>query len=90
MNATQKSVDPTLAEVDFLRSELHTGLTLTKIARDARRRTKSDRNRANARKAYDSVVRFAPKVNLSPDETDEFKSKLNQLRTELKLLGEEV
>lgn len=90
MNATQKSVDPTLAEVDFLRSELHTGLTLTKIALDARRPTKSSRNRANARKAYDSVVRFAPKVNLSPDETDEIKSKLNQLRTELKLLGEEV
>jgi hypothetical protein len=49
-------VDPTFAEVHFLRSELLTGLTLTKLALEARHRDKSDRNRANARKAYDSIT----------------------------------
>ncbi|PYV69661.1 MAG: hypothetical protein DMG96_33370 [Acidobacteria bacterium] len=88
--ATLKLVDPTSAEIDFLRSELSTGLTLTGIAQDSRDRARADRNRANARKAYDAVLRFAPKVGLSPDETAEIKSKLAQLRSELQRLGEEV
>ena len=90
MNANIKSVDPTLAEVDFLRSELQTGLTLTKIALDASRGDRTSRNRVNARKAYDAVVRFTPKVSLSESETNEIKSKLDQLRTQLQLLGEEI
>ena len=85
-----KIIDPTLTEVDFLRSELQTGLTLTKIASDATWRAKTERNRANARKAYDAVLRFSPRVSLSQDEKSEIKIKLDQLRTQLKMLGEEV
>jgi len=85
----QRKTDPTLIEVGFLRSELQTGLTLTKIALDASHRDKTTRNRANARKAYDAVLRFSPKVSLSNDEISEIKSKLEQLKAELKMLGEE-
>lgn len=90
MKGTPKLVDPTGAEVDFLRTELKTGLTLTKIALDATHRDKSDRNRESARKAYEAVLHFAPRVNLSPEETDEIRSKLEHLKAQLKLLGEEL
>lgn len=89
MKAKVKLVDPTPVEMDFLRSELRTGQTLAKIASDATYRDKSDRNRANARKAYDAVVRFAPRVNLSLEETEEIKSKLQELKSGLQTLGEE-
>ena len=86
----RKMTDPTIAEVEFLRSELHTGLTLTRIALDASNRDKTDRNSANARKAYDAVLRFIPKVSLSNDETTELRTKLDQLKAELQMLGEEI
>ena len=83
------AVDPTLAEVDFIRAELRTGLTLTKIALHPSRRRKSTTT-ASARKAYDTVMRFMPKVTLSHAEIREVKAKLDQLRSELKLLGETI
>ncbi|PYV55278.1 MAG: hypothetical protein DMG97_01035 [Acidobacteria bacterium] len=88
--ATLKLVDPTSAEIDFLRSELSTGLTLTGIALDSRDQARRNRNCANARKAYDAVKRFVPRVALSPDETNEINSRLEHLRSELQRLGEEV
>ena len=88
--ATLKLVDPTSAEIDFLRSELITGLTLTGIAQDSRDQARRNRNCANARKAYDAVKRFVPRVALSPDETNEINSRLEHLRSELQRLGEEV
>jgi len=90
MKGSAKLVDPTAAEVDFLRSELDTGLTLSKIALDSTRRNKSSRNRDNARKAYDAVIRFLPKVSLTDEEALELKTKLEQLKAELSDLGEEV
>jgi hypothetical protein len=89
MKERTKLIDPTLTEVEFLRCELATGLTLAKIALDASGPDKSNRNSLNARKAYDAVLRFAPRVNLSADETNEIKSKLERLKTELQLLGEQ-
>jgi hypothetical protein len=35
-------------------------------------------------------MHFAPRVNLSPEESDEIKSKLEHLKSQLKLLGEEL
>ena len=88
MKVNTKLVDPTLAEIDFLRCELDTGLTLSKLALDARRQDRRSRNSLNARKAYDTVVRFIPRVNLTPQETEEIKFRLAQLRLALESLGE--
>ena len=85
-----KLVNPTLAEIDFLRLEIDTGLTLAKIALDAHRHDRRDRNRLNARKAYDTVLRFIPRVNLTPEETSEMKIRVEHLKAELLRLGEEV
>jgi hypothetical protein len=89
MKENVTAVDLTLAEVDFIRAELRTGLTLTKMALRPRQQRKGTTT-ASARKAYDTVLRFMPKVSLSPAETKEVKAKLAQLRSELKLLGETV
>jgi acetylornithine/succinyldiaminopimelate/putrescine aminotransferase len=90
MPETFKIVDPNVLEVGFLRTELLVGLTLTKIAMDAQHRDKIDRNRANARKAYDTVLRFMPRVSITRDEAIEINAKLAKLKSELRELGEEV
>jgi acetylornithine/succinyldiaminopimelate/putrescine aminotransferase len=77
-------------EVGFLRSELLTGLTLSKLALDATHSDKADRNRVNAPKAYDTLMRFAPRVSLSKDEAEEIKTKLAALRAALEELGESM
>ena len=83
-----KLVDSTLAEVEFLRSELLTGLTLAKIALDANREDRRNRNLLKSRKAYDALVRFMPRVRLTPEERHEIESKMEHLKSELAKLGE--
>ena len=78
------------AELQFLHAELLTGLTLSGIALEAKRKHKIDRNRINARKAYDSVLRFMPSTIMLDSECEEVKLKLAKLKAELLLLGEDV
>jgi predicted mannosyl-3-phosphoglycerate phosphatase (HAD superfamily) len=75
---------------DFLRAELRTGLTLSEIALAATHAKKRNRNRVNARKAYDAVLRFLPGTDLAPDENIEINTKLEKLRRKLQLLDEVV
>lgn len=74
----------------FLRAELRTGLTLSRIALTANWPSKKERNCLHARKAYDSILHFLPQAGLSPDETAEVQTKLAELRAELQLLGEKI
>ena len=90
MKANAKLFDPTAAGVEFLRSELDTGLTLSKIALDSNHLEKSNRNRFNARKAYNAILHFAPKINLTEKEIKEIESKLGVLKSNLRELGEEI
>jgi hypothetical protein len=85
-----KKSDINLTELGFLRAELAVCLSHTKIARGAKRRDAIEQNRTNARKAYDAVLRFMPKVTLTPADETEIKTKLAELRSKLKLLGEDV
>ena len=90
MSDAPREVRADCAEIEFLRAELLTGLTLSKIAREARHDDKRERNRLNARKAYDSILRFMPKVDIVSEDLMDIRSKLEQLRSELQLLGEAV
>lgn len=74
---------------DFLRTEIRTGLTFSRIALDSTRKDKRERNRANARKAYDAIVRFMHGSTPDADEAKEIKRGLAQLKSELVKLGEE-
>ena len=78
------------ADIKFLRAELVTGLTLCKIAREASHEDKRERNRLNARKAYDSILRFMPKADIVSEELNDIRLRLEQLRSELRLLGEAI
>ena len=74
--------------VHFLRAEIRTGLTFLHVAQSATRSDKINRNRANARKAYDCATHFLPAATLSADEIQEIKAGLEELRFELQSLGE--
>jgi len=90
MAKESKIADATTADLGFLRTELHTGLTLARLALNADRKDKTDRNRMNARKAYDAVLRFAPRTMLTQDEAKEIKSRLSELKSDLQTLGEDL
>lgn len=74
----------------FLNAELNTGLTLSRVAMGTRSQEKRDRNRVNARKAYDSILHYLPGSHLTTSEADDFELKLHELRSVLKSLGETI
>jgi len=65
-------------------------LTLSRIALSTNHTEKRTRNRVNAKKAYDAVIRFLPGTNLLPDQEVEIRSLLEELKWELRLLGEAI
>lgn len=74
----------------FLNAELHTGLTFSRVAMVTRSQEKKDRNRVNARKAYDSILHYLPGSHLTTRESNAFELKLDELRSVLKSLGEAI
>lgn len=74
---------------DFILTEIETGCTFAKLARDARDPDKLKRNLKNARKAYDTASRFLSKNHV---EDEQLKAKLTaglaNLKHDLLRLGE--
>lgn len=78
------------AGTEFLRSELLAGITRAKIAQSTLDASKKQRNRLEARKAYDAILRFLPQTLLSQEEKEQIDSKLTELKSALRSIGEEV
>ena len=78
--------------LDFLRTEISSGMTFAQLAREAQpfEIGKAERNRRNARLAYDTVLRFRGRVRMSKEATRTLESELARLRLTLKELGEAV
>jgi hypothetical protein len=76
--------------VRFIHTELETGLTLAKVASTANNQDKIDRNRANARKAYDTALEYMARIGLPSKESAEIQRKLEELKRELQQLGESI
>jgi len=76
--------------VEFLFTELQSGLTFAHLAISApqNHREKVERNRKNARKAYDSLLRFQGGISLTKEEAERFETGKNELRQALRALGE--
>ena len=76
----------------FVNTELDTGLTFVRIALGAKpgrnRSDKVDRNRMNARKAYDSALHFLSTTSLNADEERMIKEKIGAFKSGLVKLGE--
>ena len=75
----------------FLMVEADTGFTFAWLALTTTDDPdKAQRNTANAKKAYDTILRFRARVQLNPQETAALGAKLARLRTMLLKLGEAV
>lgn len=77
-------------EIEFLRAEVQTGLTFARIALGARHQEKRDRNRVNAKKAYDTLLRYMPKDHATWGAWDDVRAKIAELKSQLQQLGENV
>lgn len=77
------------ASIRFVNTEADTGITLARLAVDARDANKKARDRGHARTAYDTALKRLGALDQS-DELETVHSKLRQLRKLLKSLGEEV
>lgn len=75
---------------DFLKNELQTGITFADLALSARHNDRRERNKPNARKAYDTALRFMSTDSPTPNITAELKDRLEHLRDQLKQLGESI
>ena len=75
---------------DFLKNELQTGITFADLALTAKHDDRRERNKANARKAYDTALRFIDTSSPTPEITAELKHRLEHLRAQLKELGETI
>ncbi|HEX3319716.1 MAG TPA: hypothetical protein VHR84_03365 [Terriglobales bacterium] len=74
--------------LDFLRTELETGMTFAKVALSANNEDKIRRNQLNARKAYDSFQRYKSRPPVSDADAEELKAKAVELKKLLIKLGE--
>jgi len=77
------------AAENFLRVELDTSLTFAEAALSAGDDLeKRARDRANARKGYDTLLRLSRKYSVSPSADQGFAEKLGHLKSALQALGE--
>jgi hypothetical protein len=73
---------------DFLKIDVETALIFSKIALESYDSAKKQRNRKNARKGYDTILRLKQKVVLGEDDVRYLSGQLQQLKSNLQSLGE--
>ena len=81
-------MDQNAVSVEFLKTELETGITFANLALSARHEDRLERTKANARKAYDTALKFKDKLKL--EKAAELNSLVKDLRNKLQDLGESV
>ena len=73
---------------EFLLTDLDTGLTFMDVADSTRNMAVRRRNHANARRAYDSVVRFMRNLSLDDTQRKALAERLALLKSRLENVGE--
>lgn len=81
-------MDQDAVSVEFVKTELETGITFADLALSAKYADKIERNKANARKAHDTALKFWNR--LTPQDASELDAILGRLRSKLRELGESV
>ena len=76
--------------LQFLLTDLDTGATFCEVAQSSNDPEKRKRNQGNARKAYDTVLKFQDGVVFDSESKAELELKLSRLKFLLKQLGEDV
>ncbi len=67
----------------FLLADLDLAMTFLDVAATSDKRKSSQRNQKNARTAYDTVLRFLPRLSLTAVETSAIHEKVSALRIRL-------
>ena len=75
-------------KLELLTTELDVGHTFASIALETRDSSTRERNRSNARKAYDIASGYAQDVAVTRAEGREIQLSLRRLKSELQQLGE--
>jgi hypothetical protein len=79
----------TRTSIEFLKTDVQTALTFSGIALESgNNEVKRLRNQRNARRSYDTVLRFLMKVPVNASDVEFLSSRLERLRSELEKLGE--
>jgi hypothetical protein len=78
----------TMLKVNFIKTDLDVALTFAQIASQTGDRDKAVRNQRNARKAYDTLVRYMDSASLDRSDLDAITRKLALLKSALLGLGE--
>jgi len=77
-------------QVQFLLTELETGITFCNVAKSSADPEKIKRNVANACEAYKTLLRFAGRAHFDANSKSEFDNKLERLKSRLRDLGQHV
>jgi len=86
-----ESAEPSPAPpADRMKTDLDTALTLAQIARQTPDADKAMRNRQNARRGYDAVLRYLSTATLTVAQRQNFERKLVLLKSALVALGESL
>jgi hypothetical protein len=88
LNPLRVALDSNQVQLEFLQTELSTGLMFAGLALGSRDQIKTKRNCKNARAAYDALLRFMGRVTFTPIESKEFADGLIVLKSKLQQLGE--
>lgn len=87
---TVMAKDQEAVTLEFLKTELETGHTFANLALSAKYADKLERNKANARKAYDTARKFLASASVDANSALELNRLLEDLRAKLDELGEAV
>lgn len=71
------------AGADFLRIDVQAGLTFAGLALGTDNKEKQERNRKNARKAYDTILRLSGRVVFTPGQEQHLREMMDRLKTDL-------
>lgn len=71
------------ASAEFLKIDVNAALTFLHVARQTTDKIQRERSQRAARKAYETVLRLMKRVQLSREEEQVLKRKLEQLKNEL-------
>ena len=78
-------------EIEFLRAEVLTGANVSRELRWGHEvKNKNRRNRVNARKAHDSLLRFMAHVTAKTAAWEEIRARVAEFRFHLQTLGEQL
>jgi hypothetical protein len=86
LTTTGKQLNATNA--DFLKIDVETALTFTGLALETDNQEKKERNRKNARKAYDAIIHLKGNVTFTPRQEAYMHAMIARLKNNLEQLGE--